>query len=95
MSAYVYVLRSSLTGRHAIGSTSDLEKQIVRYTVPSRRVAASDAPWEFVYVEICDGMEQARERVQYLKTLQQGSDNEARIQVLYTSRVSSRHGDDS
>lgn len=90
MSAYVYVLRSSLTGRHAVGSTTDLEKQIVRHSLLSRQLANSDSPWEFVYVEICDGMEQAKERVQYLKTLQGNPESEAQIQVLYTSRVSSR-----
>ena len=91
MSAYVYVLRSSLTGRHTIGSTSDLEKQIADYSVPSRQVAAPDAPWQCVYVEICDGIEQAEERVRYLKRIQKEPKNESQIQVLYTTRVSSRH----
>lgn len=91
MSAYVYVLRSSLTGRHAIGSTANLEQRIAQYTSSPRQLATSEAPWECVYVEIMDELDQARQRASYLKSLQpQGEDDP--IRVLYTSRINSRLG---
>ncbi len=84
MSAYVYVMRSTLTGKHSIGATTDLDKRVAS----TRRLSVSDAPWECVYVEICKGMDEARNRVQYLRSLE---DKDKRVRFLYSSRISSRH----
>jgi predicted GIY-YIG superfamily endonuclease len=90
MSAYVYVLRSSLTGRHAIGSTANLEQRIAQYTSSPRQLATSEAPWECVYVEIMDGLDEARKRATYLKSLKAPQGEEDPIRVLYTTRINSR-----
>lgn len=92
MSAYVYVLRSSLTGRHTIGSTTDLEKKIARHSSSHQLLTTSGSPWECVYVEICDGLEEARKRVRHLKDLQvaEGTKDEENIKVLYTARINTR-----
>ncbi|MCB0711623.1 MAG: hypothetical protein KDD67_04760 [Ignavibacteriae bacterium] len=85
MSAYVYVMRSTLTGKHSVGVTADLARKVAS----SRRLTVSDAPWECVYVEICNGMDEAKDRVQYLKSLE---DQEKGIRLLYSSRISTRPG---
>ena len=85
MSAYVYLMRSTLTGKHSVGVTADLARKVAS----SRRLTVSDAPWECVYVEICNGMDEAKDRVQYLKSLE---DQEKGIRLLYSSRISTRPG---
>ncbi len=85
MSAYVYVMRSTLTGKHSVGATDDLARRVAS----SRRLTISDAPWECVYVEICNGMDEAKNRVQYLRSLE---DQEKGIRFLYSSRINSRPG---
>ena len=83
MSAYVYVMRSTLTGKHSIGATTDLDKRVAS----TRRLSVSDAPWECVYVEVYKGMDEARNRVQYLRSIE---DKDKRVWFLYSSRISSR-----
>ena len=88
MSAYVYVMRSTLTGKHSIGVTADLARRIAS----SRRLTVSDAPWECVYVEICNGMDEARNRVRYLRSLD-NEDQDKGVKFLYTTRITSRRKD--
>lgn len=78
-------MRSTLTGKHSVGVTADLARKVAS----SRRLTVSDAPWECVYVEICNGMDEAKDRVQYLKSLE---DQEKGIRLLYSSRISTRPG---
>jgi hypothetical protein len=87
MAAYLYVMRSSVTGQHHVGATSDLTGQVDS----RRRVSSSDAPWECVYVEICNGLDEARTRVRHLESLE---DREKGIRLLYTSRIASGPGRD-
>lgn len=83
MAGYVYVLRSAFNGRHTIGSTGNLEEKLTRYKSASR-VGAPGGPWECVYVEVCDNLEQARGRERYLKSLD-GIDE--KISILYAARI--------
>ncbi len=80
MAAYVYVLRSSLTGQHHIGSTGNLQNKIARNNSVTRNIARPGGPWECVYVEVCDCLEDARSRERYLKSLE---GLEEKIMILY------------
>lgn len=82
MPAYVYVLRSTVTGQHFIGSTSNLQDRISHYNRTSGRTYRPGGPWECVYVEVCDKLEDARKRERHLRSLD-GVDE--KIKILYTT----------
>jgi putative endonuclease len=83
MPAYVYVLRSAVTGQHFIGSTNNLQDRIARHnTTINLRTSRPGGPWECVYVEVCDNLDSARTRERYLKSLD-GVDE--KIRILYTT----------
>jgi putative endonuclease len=82
MSAYVYVLRSALTGQHYIGSTRNLQQRIARHNYSNVKLTRPGGPWECVYVEVCDNLEAARHRERHLKSLD-GVDE--KIQILYST----------
>ncbi len=82
MPAYVYVLRSAVTGQHYIGSTNNLNDRIAHYNRSTDRTYRPGGPWECVYVEVCDKLEDARKRERHLRSLE-GVDE--KIRILYTS----------
>ena len=85
MPAYVYVLRSSITGQHYIGSTKDLQAKMARHNSSASMVSRPGGPLECVYVEVCDDLDAARVRERYLKSLD-GVDEKIRILYTATSR---------
>lgn len=85
MASYVYVLRSPVTGQHLIGSTNDLHQRIARHNSFSSRAYRSGNPWECVYVEVLDTIDDARKRERYLKSLD-GVDEKIRIIYSLPSR---------
>ncbi|MCE7935865.1 MAG: hypothetical protein DYG96_14910 [Chlorobi bacterium CHB2] len=87
MPAYVYVLRSTVTGQHFIGSTSNLQDRISHYNRTSGRTYRPGGPWECVYVEVCDKLEDARKRERHLRSLD-GVDE--KIKILYTTAERTR-----
>ncbi len=89
MPAYLYVMRSACTGRHAIGATRDLDDTFAQALNTDRNLGAADAPWECVYIEICDGIEQAEGRVAEISKLE---DPDQGVELLYTSRIRSQTG---
>lgn len=88
MAAYLYVMRSSLTGRHTVGATRTLDDQFARSLRSSETMPECDGPWECVYIEVHNRMEEANDRVRILNSLE---DPDKGVQLLYTSRISSRN----
>ena len=87
MAAYLYVMRSSLTGRHSVGATRSLDDNFAR-SVRSETMPESDGPWQCVYIEVYNRMEEANDRVRTLNSLE---DPDRGVQLLYTSRISNRN----
>lgn len=89
MSAYMYVMRSAQTGEHAVGATSTLDENFHRLVNSSGSLPKNEGPWECVYVEVHDGMEEATDRARTLNSLE---DPEKGVSLLYTSRISRGRG---
>jgi hypothetical protein len=90
MAAYLYVMRSSLTGRHSVGATRSLDENFARSIERSDTMPESDGPWQCVYIEVYNRMEDAKDRVKSLNSLE---DPDRGVQLLYTSRISNRNGE--
>jgi predicted GIY-YIG superfamily endonuclease len=90
MSAYVYVMRSALTGRHSIGATAKLDERFARRVHSAQKLSITEAPWECVYIEICNGLDEARQRAESLTAMEE---DEGKVKLLYTSRINSRPRD--
>jgi len=72
MPATVYILRNHKTGRHYIGSTTNLERRLRdhdRGNTPSTR---GRGPWLLVYAEQCPGLASARRREREIKAYKGG-----------------------
>lgn len=89
MAAYLYVMRSSLTGRHSVGTTRSLDDNFAGSVGRSDTMPESDGPWQCVYIEVYNRMEEANDRVRTLNSLE---DPDHGVQLLYTSRISNRNG---
>lgn len=87
MPAYVYVLRSAITGQHFIGATRDLQAKIARHNNATAMLSRPGGPLECVYVEVCESLDAARLRERYLKSLD-GVDE--KIRILYTATARPR-----
>ncbi len=67
MPAFVYILRNLASGRHYIGSTTDLKRRWAdhqRGNTPSTR---KHGPWHLVYFEECNDLSAARKREREIK----------------------------
>ena len=72
MPAFVYILRNQSSGRHYIGSTTDLSRRVSdhkRGNTPSTR---SRGRWELVYSEECTDLKAARKREREIKAYRGG-----------------------
>lgn len=87
MPAYLYVMRSACTGRHEVGATVDLDLAFAQGFGSTGNDGATDAPWECVYIEICDRIEQAKDRVAEITRLKDADNG---IEFLYSSRIRTR-----
>ncbi len=72
MPAFVYVLRNLSTGRHYIGSTTDLNRRLAdheRGNTPSTRKCG---PWRLVHFEELPDLKAARKREREIKSYKGG-----------------------
>ena len=68
MKHYVYVLRSTPTGRHYIGSTGDIARRLDEHNTRNGRWTSPFKPWELVAIEEFETRKEARSREAYLKS---------------------------
>ena len=68
MKGYVYILKSSVTGRHYIGSTRNLETRMKAHNAGRVRSTKSGKPYHLLYREEFSNYTDARKRENYLKS---------------------------
>jgi len=66
--SYVYVLRSTASGRFYTGFTSDLKKRLTEHFSNQSRYTNKRGPYELIYYEACVNSTDARAREKFLKT---------------------------
>ncbi len=66
--SYVYVLRSSKSGRLYTGFTSALRKRLTEHSSGKSFHTKSRGPYELIYYEACMDANDALAREKYLKT---------------------------
>ncbi len=63
---YVYVLRSSKTGRRYVGSCEDLDERLRRHNLGHSKATRHGVPWTLIYREsFCDRAEATRKECYY------------------------------
>src|SRR5207237_10703329 len=67
-SHYVYVLRSTITGRLYVGSTSDLQDRLFRHNNSESKATRHGVPWVLIHHESFGSRSQAVRRELYYKT---------------------------
>ena len=65
---YVYVMRSIPSGRLYKGFCSDLENRLLQHNAGKTKSTKAFIPWEIVYFEKYNALEEAIARERYLKT---------------------------
>lgn len=65
---YVYILRSSKSGRFYTGFTSDLWKRLAEHQQSKSPYTKARGPYELIYYEACMDSNDAAAREKYLKT---------------------------
>jgi putative endonuclease len=65
---YVYVLRSTRSGRLYTGFTFDLKKRLTNHYSNQSRATNKRGPYELIYYEACLKSTDARARERFLKT---------------------------
>lgn len=65
---YIYVLRSSKSGRLYTGFTSDLRKRLTEHQTDKSPYTKHRGPYELIYYEACMNANDAAAREKYLKT---------------------------
>ena len=66
--SYVYILKSIEYRKTYTGSTNDLEKRLAEHNAGKSLFSSRYRPWELIYKEKLDTLEQARAREKYLKS---------------------------
>ena len=65
---YVYVLRSSKTGRRYVGSCQDIEERLGRHNAGHSKATRHGIPWVLVHFEAFATRAEAVRRERYFKT---------------------------
>ena len=73
MPATVYILRDRRTGRHYVGSTTELERRLRDHERGSTPSTRQRGPWLLVYTEHCPDLASARKREKEIKAYKGGN----------------------
>jgi len=65
---YVYVLKSGVDGRLYKGFTKDLQNRLKQHNSGKTKSTKGYRPWELVYYEKYDTLDEAIKREKFLKT---------------------------
>jgi len=71
---YVYILKSSKTHRHYIGSTADIAKRLTAHNSGTNRSTKTGRPWEIICSEKYNSKAAAWQREQQIKRYKGGED---------------------
>ena len=64
---YLYILKSSVSNRHYIGHTNNLDNRLMRHNQKEVRSTKAYTPWKLVYSETYQTKTEARKREIELK----------------------------
>jgi putative endonuclease len=65
---FVYVLRSEMSGKHYVGSTSDVLQRLGQHSHGITKSTKNRGPWKLVYQESLGARSDAMRRERYLKS---------------------------
>ena len=68
MMFYTYILKSLKTGRKYIGHTKDIEERLIQHNAGYVRCTKPFRPYEVVYTEQYNTLEESVQREKYFKT---------------------------
>ncbi|HCH59088.1 MAG TPA: endonuclease [Candidatus Zambryskibacteria bacterium] len=66
--AYTYILLSKMRNKTYVGSTVDLKNRITEHNSGKSTFTKRYIPWQLVYSEEFDSIQEARKREKYFKT---------------------------
>ena len=69
---YTYVLENTLTKRHYVGSTNDIDRRLEEHNRGHTKSTRSRGKWKLLYVEKYNIEEQARKRERQIKSYKGG-----------------------
>jgi len=69
----VYILRNSLTGRHYIGSTGNLERRIAEHKRGQTQSTRQKGTWGIIYTEKYSNALEAKRREKLIKSYKGGN----------------------
>jgi len=72
MPAFVYILRNRASGRHYIGSTTDLQRRLADHQRGNTASTRNRGSWELVYFEQWSDLKAARKREREIKSYKGG-----------------------
>ncbi len=64
-----YILQSEKDGSYYIGSTSNIEKRLIKHNKGGSKYTKIKIPWVVVYKEMYNTLSEAKKREYYLKSL--------------------------
>jgi len=67
-----YIIKSEQTGKHYIGSTSDVEKRLCQHNNGANRSTKGKEPWKLVYKEVFKDKKLAWARERQIKSYKGG-----------------------
>ena len=70
---HAYILRNTISGRHYIGSTNNLERRLQEHNRGQTRSTKSDGEWVLIHHEIYNTKEEAVARERQIKSYKGGN----------------------
>ena len=87
--AFVYVLRSSSTGKFYTGATTDLDRRLLEHNANLSRSTKNRGPWVLVHKEVFGNLAEAYRRERFLKS---GRGRDELRRILAGANLSSHAG---
>ena len=69
----VYILKNSISGRHYIGSTNDIERRLSEHNRGQTKSTRQEGVWEVIYTEEFENALEAKQREKLIKSYKGGN----------------------
>ncbi len=84
MEYFVYILYSELMDKYYIGSSSDIEKRLLRHNAGATKSTKPGRPWKIIYFEEYRSKSEALKREKYIKRM--------KSRILIEKLIEEKHG---